>query len=161
MTSATDRSFRWPAASASKGSYEAGGAGDADDRLLLRTEGRVAFCQTEVNQSYGIVLSDPTVVIDGANSRLTIDVATRYRSSWVRGRVDFASLDISGIPVNSVTESGTTTVSWTFPEATGAPAVGPVELTADGEKVINMLAKSTYVAGLGLAGTTISASFPE
>jgi hypothetical protein len=151
--------FRWPAA-ATAGFYDPAGPGDADDRLVLRTQGRVAFCQTNAFQVYGVVFSNPTVIIDGENSRITIDVATRYRLSWVRGTVDFAKLDIDhpGASFSSTTDAGTTTVQWSLPDAVSN--VGPVELTAGGEAVVNMVAKNTYVAGLGLDGTTFRASFP-
>lgn len=153
--------FTWPAA-ASGSLYDAGGPGNADDRLILRTQGRVALCQSDPTRgSYGTVLSNPTVIIDGDKSRLTIDVATRYRFSWVRGVVDFATLDLSGATFASDTEEGTTTVSWTFPNASGTPAVGPVALSKGGELVFRMLSVNTYVEGLGLDGTTIKASFPE
>jgi len=153
--------FTWPAASTG-GFYDAAGAGNADDRLVLKTQGRVAFCQTQGAQAYGVVFSEPTIVIDGADSRITMDVATRYRLSWVRGTVDIASLDLTdpGLTVNESTAGGTKTVTWTFPDAAGSPAVGPVELTADGEAVVNMLSKGAYVAGLGLDGAKIKASFP-
>lgn len=150
--------FRWPQAAGSF--YDAAGAGSADDRLVLRTSGRVAFCQTQSAQRYATVFSNPTVIIDGANSRITIEVATRYRLSWVRGVVDFATFDLTAITPSVVDDSGTTTVSWTFPDATGTPAVGPVKLTKNGERVVRMLSGSTYVENLGLDGTTIAASFP-
>lgn len=151
--------FTWPAA---EGTYDPAGPGTADDRLVLESDSRVAFCQTQSAQVYGVVFSNPTIVIDGADSRIRMDVATRYRLSWVRGTVDIASLDLTdpGVTVNSVDSGGTTTVSWTFPDATGAPAVGPVSLSTDGEAVVNMLSKGTYVAGLGLDGATVRASFP-
>ena len=163
MGSTAGRHFIWPAASSSTGFYDAAGAGNADDRLVLRTTGRVAFCQSESAQAYGTVLSNPTIVIEGTKSRITIDMATRYRLSWVRGVVDIATLNLSdpGVVINESDSSGTTTVTWSFPAATGTPAVGPVTLTADGEAVLNMLAKNTYVAGLGLDAVTISAAFPE
>jgi hypothetical protein len=158
MGSATSRFFTWPA-STSAGFYDAGGPGDTDDRLVFRSTGRIAFCQVQNQQVYGVVLSNPTVIIDGANSRLTVDVATRYRSSWVRGVVDFASLNVGQSTFSSTTESGTRTVSWSFPAAVAN--VGPVSLTAAGEKVVNMLQKATYVQGLGLSALTVKASFPE
>lgn len=153
--------FTWPAATTG-GFYDAAGAGNADDRLVLKTQGRVAFCQTQGAQAYGVVFSEPTIVIDGADSRITMDVATRYRLSWVRGTVDIASLDLTnpGLTVNESTAGSTKTVTWTFPDAAGSPATGPVELTTAGENVVNMLSKGAYVAGLGLDGAKISASFP-
>lgn len=154
--------FRWPAAS---GTYQANAAGNADDRLVLQTSGRVAFCQTQSAQQYGTVFSNPAIVIDGANSRITIDVATRYRLSWVRGRVDIATLDLSapGVTVNQSSAGGTTTVEWKFPDAneTVTPNTGPVALTKAGESVVNMISKTGYLQGLGLDGAAIKASFPD
>ncbi|MDX6623451.1 MAG: hypothetical protein QOE75_1383 [Solirubrobacterales bacterium] len=150
--------FRWPQAADSF--YDQAGAGSADDRLVLRTSGRVAFCQTQSAQRYATVLSNPTVIVDGANSRITIDVATRYRLSWVRGVVDFATLDLTGITPSVVDSAGTTTVTWTFPDPTGSPAAGPVKLTKDGERVVRMLSGTAYVEGLSIDGTAIAASFP-
>jgi len=141
--------FTWPANS-SGGFYDPTG----DGRLVLRTSGRVAFCQTQTAQVYGTVLSNPTVIIDGADSRITVDIATRYRLSWVRGTVDIASLDLAAVTPVSVDDSGTTTVSWALPDS------GPVTLTADGEDMLNMLSKNIYVAGALLDGATIRASFP-
>ncbi len=152
--------FTWPAASTAIGSYAANGAGTADDQAIVNLGGTVAFCQTQSAQLYGTIFSNPTVVIDGANSRITMDVATRYRLSWVRARVDFATLDLTdpGLAVNSTDNAGTTTVSWTLPDAVSN--VGPVKLTAAGESMVNMLSRSAYVAGLGLDGVTIRASYP-
>jgi len=150
--------FTWPSTT---GIYNPNGAGDADDQLVLKTAGTVAFCQSQSAQRYATIFTDPTVVIDGANSRITMNVMTRYRLSWVRAKVDFASIDLTGVTIGSTTAGGVTTKTWTFPDATGTPAVGPVALTADGEKMVRMLATGTYVAGLGLDGATIRASFPE
>lgn len=151
--------FRWPQATGSY--YDAVGAGNADDRLVLRASGRVAFCQTQSAQRYATIFSNPTVIIDGANSRITIDVATRYRLSWVRGVVDFATLDLGGATVEETSAAGTTTVSWTFPDPTGTPtAVGPVKLTKEGERVVRVLSGGIYVEGLSLDGVGLAASFP-
>jgi hypothetical protein len=157
MGNVAGRHFKWPA---SGGSYQARQSGG--DRLIIEGSGRVAFCQIAANQWYGVVFSDPTVVIDGANSRITMDVATRYRYSWVRGRVDIATLNLGdpGVTASAVVENGEKTVSWSFPAATGNPAAGPVTLTADGEQVVNMLSSAQYTAGLGLDGLTVRAKVP-
>ena len=148
--------FSWPAGSGSLQERESGG-----DRLVIEGSGRVAFCQVGASQWYGLVLSDPTVVIDGPNSRITVDVATRYRYSWVRGRVDLASLDLSLATTTSVAEGDERVLTWSFPAATGSPiAVGPVTLTPDGEQVVNMLFAAQYTAGLGLDGLTVRARVP-
>lgn len=157
--------FTWPASS---GTYKANGVGEADDQLVLRTEGTVAFCQIQSAQRYGIIFANPTVIIDGANSRITIDVMTRYRLSWIKATVDFASLDLSdpGVTVVPTTDSGVVTTTWTFPDNDpdgSGPLTGDssVVLTPDGEKMARMLSPNTYVAGANLDGATIRASFPE
>lgn len=141
--------FTWPAVAG--GRYDAGEVGSADDRLELRTQGRVAFCQVQSAQRYAAIFTNPTVVIDGSSSRITIDVLSRYRLSWVRGVVDFASIDLSGGTFASNTAGDTTTVTWTD---------APVTLTANGAKVVGLLSPATYVAGATLDPATISASFP-
>ena len=155
MGGTAGRFFSWPAAG---GTYEERQSGG--DRLVIEGSGRVAFCQTATSQWYGVVFSDPTVVIDGVNSRITMDVATRYRYSWVRGRVDIATLDLNQATIESVVSGDERVLSWSFPAATGSPAVGPVTLTADGEQVVNMLSSAQYTAGLGLDGLTVEATVP-
>jgi Htaa len=159
MGNVAGRHFNWPAATTDS-YYEANGAGNADDRLVLNTGGRVGFCQNGTGQWYGTVLTNPTVIIDGAKSRITIDVASRYRLSWVRGVVDFATLDLTdpGVTIGESSAAGTTTVTWTLPDAVSN--VGPVKLTKDGERVVRMLSGVTYLEGLGLDGITVAASFP-
>jgi len=154
--------FTWPAADVA-GTYKADGA---DRKLVLRTEGRVAICNTRYQapflMAYGTVLSNPTVVIDGADSRITVDVATRYRLSWVRGTVDLVKFDADDAVVSEDTTGGATTVEWELPAPTynPAPASGPVTLTKDGEAVINMLGASAYVEGTVMDSPTITATFP-
>lgn len=154
--------FTWPAADVA-GTYKANGA---DRKLVLRTKGRVAICNTRYQapflMAYGTVLSNPTVVIDGANSRITVDVATRYRLSWVRGTVDIVKFDASDAVVNENTAGGSTTVEWALPAPTytPAPGTGPVKLTKDGEAAINMLGAASYVEGTVMDSPTISATFP-
>lgn len=143
-----DAFFTWPAVAG--GRYDAGGAGSDDDRLVLKTQGRVAFCQVQSAQRYATIFSNPTVVIDGANSRITVDVLSRYRLSWVRGVVDLAAIDLSGATFSSDTVSGVTTVTW---------ADAPVTLTAEGAKVVGMLSPSTYIDGAALDPATITASY--
>jgi hypothetical protein len=148
--------FTWPKSSAA-GKFDAGAAGTADDRAILRTQGTVSICNDGTSPGvmlYGTVISNPTVVIDGANSRIVADVATRYRLSWVRATVDLAKFDVTGVtPTVTDNGDGTNTESWTMPSATAT-------LTADGAKVIGMLG-STYVEGLGLDSPTISVTYPN
>lgn len=149
--------FSWPSATTA-GKFNAGGAGTADDKLVLKTAGVVGLCNSAVTPGvmlYGTVVSNPTVIIDGANSRIVADVATRYRLSWVRATVDLASLDLTGV-TPSVTENGngTTTSSWAIPSG------GNVKLTAAGEGVFRMMSSTTYVSGAALDGATVSATYP-
>ncbi len=154
MGNTPGRFFNWPA---SGGTFDEGAAGDADNRLVLRGTGQVTFCQTQSAQQYGTVLSNPIIVIDGANSRVSFDVATRYRLSWNRGRVDLVDLDLSEATFNSTTNGGTTTVAWNFP-ATGVNA-DPVELTQSGQRVWRLIS-ATYIEGLLMDGLTVRATIP-
>jgi len=102
--------FTWPAAS---GSHEAGTPG----RLVLDGTGSVGLCNTA--HGFGTVLSDPTVVIDGSKSRITMNVATRLGSSWTSGRVDLADVSTAGV------------------EKTVTPGPGPVRRRSPGRSRIS------------------------
>lgn len=104
--------FTWPATS---GEYEPGTPG----RLVLRAKGTVGLCQVEPMQAYGTVISDPTLVLDGANSRLVLNVSTLFRSSWTSfGPIDAIGLDIAKVVVSSTPGpgAGEETTTWTFPD---------------------------------------------
>ncbi|MET0304975.1 MAG: HtaA domain-containing protein [Solirubrobacterales bacterium] len=104
--------FTWPATS---GEFEPGSPG----RLVLHGKGTVGLCQIEPMQAYGTVLSDPTLVVDGANSRLVLNVSTLFRSSWTTfGPIDAISLDIGKVEASSVAGpgAGKETTTWTFPD---------------------------------------------
>ncbi|MGK2931324.1 MAG: HtaA domain-containing protein [Solirubrobacterales bacterium] len=148
--------FTWPSSAAS---YDAGAAGDADDSLVLHGSGSVGLCQTA--HGYGTVISDPSVVIDGANSRVTAGVATRVGPQWIRARVDLVKFDSAGATVSKVPGTGNQTISWTLADPAGTPAVGPVTLTADGQDVLNPLSAATYVEGAAFQGLTVSVVVPE
>ena len=99
-------SFTFPGA---VGSYAANDGGTADDQAILNATGGVLYC----NQAHGfrIVISNPTVVIDGANSRIIADLDTNISGVWTpTQRVDFVSLDLTGVEPTSP-EPGT--VVWT------------------------------------------------
>lgn len=122
--------FRFPISSYQ---YEAGGAGGADDRLIATSEATVGFCVPNAG-ALGIVISKPTLVIDGVDSRLVAN-AYSYRgpsSGWAGGRVDLVDLNTSG--VSAVT--GTGTVSWgevlpnEQPLSNGIPVAGAILTTA-------------------------------
>lgn len=160
------RFFQWPAATTGS-TFEPNDPGIADDKLVLKSTGRLGICQTGADQWYGTVLSDPTVIIDGSNSRIQVEVATRYRLSWVRGRVDVASIDLTDAGVTSgVTSSaGVTTAAWTFPRAVeptnGDPQTGPIKLTEAGKSVFNMISPAGYVAGTPMDAAIITATYPD
>jgi hypothetical protein len=150
------RFFTWPS---SAGTVSLNGPGTSDDRLVLRSAGRVAFCQSSpATGTYGIVISSPEIEINGSNSRLVADVAVRYRLSWVRARVTLVSLDLAGAAYSSSSNEGITTASWTFDN------LGDVKLTADGAKILGILKfgpNPTYSEGTNLDTLTVRASFPE
>lgn len=153
--------FKWPSASVA-GTYR---MEDGKRQLILRTAGRVSVCNTKMAMpflmGYGTVISDPTVVIDGADSRITADVATRYRLSWVRGTVDVARFDAADAAVTENTAGGVTTVKWALPPLDVSPpyAGSKTAMTAGGSSVLRMLGKS-YVEGAAMDNPTITISFP-
>jgi hypothetical protein len=104
--------FRFPVSSYQ---YEAGEAGGADDRLIATSDATVGFCNLNFG-AFGLIISKPTLVIDGANSRI---VANAYSfagsfmggpsSGWTGGgRVTLVDLDTSAVPATT----GTGTVRW-------------------------------------------------
>lgn len=114
--------FTWPATS---GEYEPGTPG----RLVLHAKGTVGLCQIHPEQAYGTVISDPTLVLDGAGSRLVLNVSTLFRSSWTSfGPIDAVSLDIAKVTVSTSPGPGVgkETTTWTFPDpgADNAPGGG-------------------------------------
>jgi len=143
--------FTWPSTS---GEYQPA-AGGNPERLVLRGAGMVGICQSHFAQAYGTVLSNPTLVIDGVNSRLTVDISSRYRFSWTSGRVDIAKLAIGDVERTAAPGSGEETITWTFPDpgaddtASGATETNSsVTLTAPG------------ASGLWLLGTSSAAPPP-
>lgn len=156
---ATSAYFTWPAAPVA-GTYRQSGGGP---RLLLHLTGRVALCNNATTPpiGYGTVISNPTVVIDGANSRITADVATRYRLSWVRGTVDVARFDAAEATFTETTHDGVTTVSWALPPLGPPPEyVSKAHMTTAGVTVLRMLNKD-YADGTSMDPPTVTATFPE
>lgn len=145
--------FTWPAVS---GTYKDSGG---KKQLVLEAHGRVAICNTKlVNpfwMGYATVISNPSVVIDGANSRITADVATRYRLSWIRGTVDVARFDAADAAVTEDTTGGVTTVEWALTTGTN----GDTTMTAAGSAVLRMLS-TNYVEGWDMQNPTVRVSFP-
>lgn len=119
--------FTWPATS---GQYERGTPG----RLVLHAKGTVGLCQIEPMQAYGTVISDPTLVLDGANSRLVLNVSTLFRDSWTSfGPIDAVSLDIAKVTVSTAPGPGVDeeTTTWTFPDPGADNTPGGIDDNSD------------------------------
>lgn len=125
------------------GSYEQGVFADpADDRLILNAGGIALLCKPAHGYRYAI--SNPTVVIDGANSRLVVDTDLRINGLIDPNvRSDFATLNMTGITPTIV--GGT--ITWSNI---------PVTLTQNGSEALN----GRYAAGTGLDPITVSAELP-
>jgi len=140
--SATGAFFGFPVGS---GSYEAGGQPDhADDKLVADGTGTVLFCKP--GHGFDIVLRDPTVTVDGANSRITADLGADLGGTWYPfQRVDVADLDFSGI--EPALSDGGNTLVWEDVPAT---------LTADGAGASGL--GGFYGAGEELDPVTVKTS---
>ncbi|HEX3240401.1 MAG TPA: HtaA domain-containing protein [Solirubrobacterales bacterium] len=137
-----DSFFSFPA---SGGSYERGTAADfSDDKLVVNGTGTVLFCKSD--HGFDVVLKNPTVTIDGANSRITADLGANFNGTWHPfQRVDVADLDLDG--VTPTIGDGGTTIAWDEIPAT---------LTADGAKASGL--SGFYSAGETLDPITVKTS---
>jgi hypothetical protein len=132
--------FEYPESS---GTYVEGAPGDpADDRLVLQAKGIALLCKPAHLHRYAF--GNPTVVIDGANSRLVIDTDARVKG-LIRPSVrsDFATLNMTGI---TPTVNGKT-ITW---------AAIPATLTQNGSEAFN----GRYAVGTVLDPITVSATLP-
>ena len=149
--------FSWNAAS---GTYDAGDPGSADDRLVLNGLGSIAICN--VNHGYGVVFSDPSVIIDGADSRIVADVAARVGPDWVSGRVDLVEFDSAEADVAESSES----IAWTLDDPSVNPPLGEVTLTGAGAAILQVMngpspAPPTYFDGTVMQGFVVEVALPE
>ncbi|HWM62542.1 MAG TPA: HtaA domain-containing protein [Solirubrobacterales bacterium] len=105
--------FRFPISSYA---YEAGTVDPGDDRLIATSNATVGFCKPNtVSGNFGLIVSKPTLIVDGANSRI---VANAYSfagpfmagpaAGWTGGRVELVNLDTSAIDITP----GVGTVKW-------------------------------------------------
>lgn len=134
-----DSFFSFPA---SGGTYERGVAADhSDDKLVVEGTGTVLFCKSA--HGFNVVLKNPTVTIDGANSRITADLGANFSGTWYPfQRVDVADLDLGGV-TPTITDGGTA-IAWSEVPAT---------LTADGSKASGL--GGFYAAGEALDPITL------
>jgi hypothetical protein len=105
------RGFAFPV---SDGQHAANGAGLADDQSVINGTGTALFCNSE--HSFWASISDPTIVIDGENSRIVATISQNINGNGMFGelgpwqtpqRVDLADLDLGAVtPVES--EAGIT-----------------------------------------------------
>jgi len=147
--------FTW---TGSSGTHDPAGAGLEDDRLVQRYAGTVGLCSEA--HGYGTVLSDPTVVIDGDDSRVSADVAVRVgaQGDWMRGRVDLVDFDADDITVTSSPVTGGTEIKWVV--ADGVANTSGVRLGTEGAKLIGAL-NATYTAGAAFQGLEVRTVVPE
>jgi hypothetical protein len=111
-----------------------------NDQLVLDGEGAILFCKKA--HSFHVVIKDPTVIIDGASSRIVADVGLNRAGTWGGfKRAAIASLDLTGLRPTYSADGKTAT--W---------AAVPAKLTADGAAVTGL-----YPAGTGLDPITVSA----
>jgi hypothetical protein len=105
------RGFMFPV---THGQYAANSAATDDDQAVLDGSGTALFCNSK--HSFWVSISNPTIVIDGANSRIVADLSQNTRGPGPVGsepwqttqRVDLADLDLSGVTPTY----GTGTVEW-------------------------------------------------
>lgn len=112
------RGFLFPV---SDGKYLANDEGDTtDDQAVINGTGTALFCNSP--HGFWVSISNPTIVIDGENSRIIADIASNESGVWkTTQRVDFADLDLSGI---TPTYDGSE-VSWGSVPAKLSSAAGP------------------------------------
>jgi Tol biopolymer transport system component len=129
-----DGAFDFPVAG---GQLEAG----QTPRAVVNGDGAAVFCYPA--HFFRIAMLDPTVTVDGGQSRLTADIDSNlYGAEYGPWRTDVATLDVSAVEPEYSNDGQT--VTW--------PAV-PASLTADGAAAFGGL----YTAGAALDPVTVTA----
>lgn len=133
-----------------QGAYQVNGPGNADDRAYLNGTGGVMYCNAA--HGFRIVISNPTVVIDGGSSRLIADIDTNISGDWMpTQRVDLADLAVGSAVVTGTAPN----VTWaTIPATlsqTGAEALRLCEVNVPGAPP-----GCLYPAGTVLSSLTVS-----
>src|SRR5215213_2896502 len=113
-----------------EGTYEPGSSPDhSDDKLVVEGTGTVLFCKSGLG--FNIAMKDPTLTIDGADSRITATVGANMNGTWYPyQRADIADLDLTGV-TPEVTDGGNTVVWKDI----------PAKLSADGELALGGIYK--------------------
>jgi len=140
--------FRFPISSYS---YE---ATPGDDRLIATSNATVGFCKPKtVSGNFGLIVSKPTLVIDGANSRIVANVysfagpfGADSAKGWIGGRVDLVKLNTVGFG----TTNGVGTVRWGEVNPDLEPMQPANNIPVDG----TILTEALSLATLTIAGTT-------
>ncbi len=126
--------------------WEVGTADPKDDRLVAYSNATVGICNPAAG-NYGIAISKPTLVIDGANSRL---VANSYSwqgaKGWLGGRVDVVELNTT--PIEAVTEGAF--ARWGEIPAADAPLLNGIQ--AEGGLLTGAFSLANLFAGTGSGG---------
>jgi hypothetical protein len=119
------RGFSFPV---SGGQHAANAAGLADDQAVINGTGTALFCNSE--HGFWASISDPTIVIDGENSRIVATVSQNINGNGMFGdvgpwqtsqRVDLARLNVASV---TPTESEGA-VTWTEIPVSLANGVAP------------------------------------
>lgn len=145
------------------GEYDGNGPGTADDQAVLNGAGSVMYC----NEPHGfrVNIANPTVVIDGASSRIIADVSTNISGDLKRAkRVHLADLDLAAA---SIDDSVPGEVKWDFPDAEGPPATSSVTLSEVGSEALRLCEVNVpgappgclYPPGTLLDELTVTANF--
>lgn len=122
-------------------------ADPADDQAVINTTGTALICNS--THMFWVSITDPTIVIDGANSRIVATISENINGGGMFGaagpwetpqRVDLATLDLSAVTPTY----GSGTVTWsaipatlsataspfaTYPQGPGPVALDPVTVT--------------------------------
>jgi len=114
------RGFSFPV---TNGFYKANTGDTADDQAVVNGSGTALFCNNV--HGFWAAITDPTVVIDGANSRIVATISENLNGQagplHTAVRVDLAKLDLTGV----TPAYGTGTVTWTAVPATLSDSASP------------------------------------
>ncbi|MDQ2700846.1 MAG: HtaA domain-containing protein, partial [Actinomycetota bacterium] len=111
---------------AAAGEYTPGSSATfEDDKAIINGSGSAVFCHSG---QFRVVLSNPTIVLDGTNSRIIADVDLNNKGVWTTTqRIDFATIDVNGLEPEAA-EAGSR-LTWTD---------APVALTESGSVALGL-----------------------